>query len=392
MNRSFQKIFLLELGWMFMVIIPVIVPFFEGHGMDMEQIFILQAIFGISVVILEVPSGYVADIVGRKNSLIIATVFHAIGFLMWPFAFKYWHFIVSEIILGVGVSFFSGTTISLLYDNLDQSKEKLSKVKMASNLLFYRSLGEGIGAIAGGALAFYSIRYNTWVQAIVPCFLIPLAFTIEEPKRKKFLKDRHRDNFKLIIKKIRSEKLLFHILLNYIFYSVCTLVAVWSYQKVWLEEGLPLWSFGALWAGTNLTVAFTAKMAPSLEIKFGSKNLFIALGLLAIIGYGGIAFSTGILAVLFCFSFQVLRGILQVILGDAINSRVGSEMRATVNSIGSLGVRLLFVPLGPLLGHLMDNFGRTTAFGSFSLIYLLVFFFVLIPFLKMESLFRPAGS
>ena len=71
MNRSFQKIFLLELGWMFMVIIPVIVPFFEGHGMDMEQIFILQAIFGISVVILEVPSGYVADIIGRKNSLII---------------------------------------------------------------------------------------------------------------------------------------------------------------------------------------------------------------------------------------------------------------------------------------------------------------------------------
>jgi hypothetical protein len=52
---------------MFLVIIPVIVPYFLSLGLDMKQVFQLQAIFGLTVALLEVPSGYLCDLGAEKR-------------------------------------------------------------------------------------------------------------------------------------------------------------------------------------------------------------------------------------------------------------------------------------------------------------------------------------
>ena len=45
----------------------------------MKDIFALQALYGFVVVVTEVPSGYVADVLGRKNTLVIGAVLAAVG-------------------------------------------------------------------------------------------------------------------------------------------------------------------------------------------------------------------------------------------------------------------------------------------------------------------------
>ena len=55
----------------FLVIMPVIVPFFESRGLSMQQIFLLQAVFAVVVLVMEIPSGYAADLLGRRVTLLV---------------------------------------------------------------------------------------------------------------------------------------------------------------------------------------------------------------------------------------------------------------------------------------------------------------------------------
>ncbi len=50
------------------MIMPVLVPFFLKQAMTMQQIFLLQVCFGLTVLVLEVPSGYLSDLWGRKKN------------------------------------------------------------------------------------------------------------------------------------------------------------------------------------------------------------------------------------------------------------------------------------------------------------------------------------
>ena len=50
---------------------PVIVVFFQNQGLSMTQVMVLQTAFAVAVVVLEIPSGFFADRVGRRPSLFI---------------------------------------------------------------------------------------------------------------------------------------------------------------------------------------------------------------------------------------------------------------------------------------------------------------------------------
>ena len=125
LQSNISKVLFINFSYMFLVLIPVIVPFFQQYGLSMEQIYILQSIFAISTVVLEVPSGYVADLLGRKNSLIAAGIFSGCGMLILNFSESFYGFILFELLTAISVSLFSGSDVALIYDTLAQSKLSL---------------------------------------------------------------------------------------------------------------------------------------------------------------------------------------------------------------------------------------------------------------------------
>lgn len=65
----------------------------------MQEIFIIQSIFSLGVVLFEIPTGYFADVVGRKKSLIIGMTLGAIGLTLYSFSREFWGFLIAELIL-----------------------------------------------------------------------------------------------------------------------------------------------------------------------------------------------------------------------------------------------------------------------------------------------------
>ena len=103
---------------------PIVVIFFQSHGLSMKEVFLLQSVYSIAIVILEIPSGYLADVIGRKNSITIGTVLGFIGFSIYIFTGDFWGFLVAEIIMGFGQSMISGADSAILYDTLLEAKEE----------------------------------------------------------------------------------------------------------------------------------------------------------------------------------------------------------------------------------------------------------------------------
>jgi MFS family permease len=58
------------------------------------------------IVALEIPSGWMADVWGRRKTLILGTILGSAGFMMYSFSYGFWAFILAEIILGAGHSLF----------------------------------------------------------------------------------------------------------------------------------------------------------------------------------------------------------------------------------------------------------------------------------------------
>jgi MFS family permease len=74
LQSNIPKIYSFSFFYMFLVIVPLLVPFFHKLGLTMEQVFISQAAFGLSMALFEVPSAYLGDLWGRKQVMILGVL------------------------------------------------------------------------------------------------------------------------------------------------------------------------------------------------------------------------------------------------------------------------------------------------------------------------------
>ena len=83
LRHNIFKMYLLKAVLWFMVAMPIIVLFFQEHGLTLTEVMILQSIYSFSVALFEIPSGFIADVFGRKRTIVLSTIFTFIGFLVF---------------------------------------------------------------------------------------------------------------------------------------------------------------------------------------------------------------------------------------------------------------------------------------------------------------------
>ena len=130
LKNNIIKLYLLKAVKWFMIVMPIIVLFFESKGLSLTQIMILQGTYSLFVALFEIPSGFFADIYGRKNSLVIGSIFLFLGYVIFSFFSGFNEFLFAEILLGIGGSLISGADSAILYDTLLEIKEDKEYTKI----------------------------------------------------------------------------------------------------------------------------------------------------------------------------------------------------------------------------------------------------------------------
>lgn len=369
----------------FMVIVPVIVPFFMSKGLSLAEIFYLQAIFASTIVLLEAPSGYFADIFGRRTALLIGSVVHGFGYLLLNFSDDFASLIIFEITVGIAASLLSGADIALLYDTQKAiAEEELSEhSKGIAHLGFIKSSADGLGALIGGALVLYSFELMVLIQSVVAWMCLLLALLIIEPPYKNPNVASNRIQIAGILRYLfTTDPVLRNVVIAIPLYNLATFHVAWLVQPYWEAQGLSLAVFGVLWCTQSLVVALANKFGFELERKHGAVFTLTCIGALPVIGHFGMAWLQGWAGIAIGLMLFACRGLNQVILVNALNRRVPSEFRATANSFTSFLFRLSFIATGPLLGYIAEAKGLEVALNLLGLSSVALFMLVMLPLIQ----------
>lgn len=362
-TRNIASLYLIKISHWFLLFMPIVVLFFEKNGLNLQQVFLVQAVHSVSVVLLEIPSGYFADVWGRRNTLIVGTIIAFFGYLVMAVSFQFCGFALAMLLIGTGGSFVSGSDSALLYDTLLWQKAEKSYLRHEGRLISAGNFAEALAAIIGGFLATYSLRYPYYGQVILAFAAIPAAVLCTEPPvHKDKRKASFSDIFKILHYALFKNKILKQALLFSSVSGAATLTMAWLVQPYFKAVEVPLKFYGILWTVLNLSVGLVSMWAYKVDSRFGNvKTLFLILLGLSL-GFLLAGATMSLWGIGFIFLFYLVRGIATPVLKDRINRLTSSEIRATVLSVRSFIIRMIFAGFGPFIGWWSDHFSLKTAF------------------------------
>ena len=383
LRHNILKMYLLKGVLWFMVAMPIIILFFQEHGLSLTQIMTLQAIYSFSVALFEIPSGYIADLFGRKQTIALSTVFSFAGYLVFSFYGGFYAFAIAQILVGIGGSLMSGSDSALLYDTLLETGDKKAYTKIEGKNYAIGNFSEATAGILGGFLAVSSIYLPIYVQTGILFLSIPIALSLVEPKMHKEDKmDRSLSAIFGVVKFAMIENIKLRWLIIYSSaMGVATLSMAWFAQPFFKEIDIPLAYFGILWAGLNFSAGLTSFNSHKFN-KSDKRSMLFYLALAMAVSFLFLGINNSIFGLIFILIIYLLRGVVTPILRNEINENTTSNKRATVLSVRSFIIRISFAICAPILGYLADNHSLSY---SFYVLAIIVGLFSILSALKLSK-------
>ena len=345
----------------FTLVMPIIVLFYKECGLDLADIFILKSVYSIAMVSLEIPTGYLADVWGRRNCLIAGCIFCFLGFTNYSISDTFTAFFLSEILLGFGQSLVSGADSALLYDTMLYYKKEDDYLKYEGRVTMVGNFSEAFAGIFSGLLAVYSLRFPFYVQSGIAFIGIPAAIALTEYAAKTRIKNSFANIVKIIQYSLFTNKeLCYNIMFSGVI-GAATLTMAWFVQPLLIELETPTSWFGIIWTILNLTVGISALYSDKLDQRLGSLRMYAFILFFIVGGYIAVAFNISYVGLICLFFFYIVRGFATPILKGYINQMTFSEMRATVLSIRNFIIRLMFAAIAPFIGWLNDVYSLRIA-------------------------------
>jgi MFS family permease len=232
------------------------VPFYLYRlKFDYSRMFILEAIFSVAMMLLEVPTGVVADRWGRKVSLLLGSLFLALAFFAFGIFRAFWVLAVAEVVCAVGMTFVSGADKAFLYEFLAaESREgeasrifgKYEAAGTAGRFLAFPlgSLFAGSGILPYEQALGLVFVFTAVAMALSGVALLGVKESYTAPAGGGFLKHGV-EGFLIIFR----EKSLRNFGLDYaaisaLIFSCSGFISRCSQERVCLSQGTALWGVG----------------------------------------------------------------------------------------------------------------------------------------------------
>ena len=330
---------------------PVIVLFWQDNGLDAFQIYLLQGLFAVSVVLLEVPTGMVADSLGKRASLVAAGAMLSGCFAFYSFGDSFWWFLVAEVVGATGAALASGADSALLYDTLARLDREDEFRCLEGNARALQMISIAVFTVLGGFVGEISFRATLWMSAVGPALAAVIALGMREAAAPRSETDGSYGQ--LIAQSVRF--VARHRLVRWyvLFFGVLLGSAtwlLWIYQPYMQHTGLPIYAFGLAFALFNLFAALASRKAQAVDDRLGLVGTLAALGALQVAPPVLMALVVTPASFLFILGHQAVRGISTPVIRDRILKYTFADKRATVLSLGSLTGRLFFAVTAPLIG------------------------------------------
>ncbi|MDK2885746.1 MAG: hypothetical protein PWP54_304 [Thermosipho sp. (in: thermotogales)] len=341
-------------------------------GMSLTQIGLLEGIFHLTSFLMEIPTGSIADVFGRKLSRILGRFFWIISSITMLFGTNFFHFSIAMSLMALSYNLESGAGQALLYDSLKATNSEDEYMKIAGKIELLTQIGMISGYLLGGYIAKIKYEYVFIYSSLLGLIALLQSLTFKEPK---IFEEKEKTTFKdvfinafisfVFLKKKKD-------VLYLIFFSEGILVVgtifFFYLQNYFLSLGINQFQIGIIMAFSGIFSAIMSYFTHRVEKKLGLKRLLIfipfsysllSLGLLSNIPY------------VFNMLLSGLIGVLYIVYIDYVNKKIPSEKRATILSMCSMVYSLYMIVFFPLFGKIADEFSFKVSFIFISVILMI---------------------
>ncbi|MEK6221387.1 MAG: MFS transporter [Chloroflexota bacterium] len=157
---------------------PLSVLLEKARGLGLFQIGALMSIYSFTIIILEVPTGGLADAIGRKRVAILSYTFSVLSSFIFLLAFSYPVFIFGAVISGVARALSSGSMDAWFVDSLQAVDPDIELQPALAKAETFNLLSLGVGALLGSLLPGWFAHLPPDGTAVLTPLSIPIALSV----------------------------------------------------------------------------------------------------------------------------------------------------------------------------------------------------------------------
>lgn len=308
---------------------------------------LLYAVYDVTMTILEVPSGYFSDKIGRRITLVLSAALAAFGAGLQFFGGDFLIFALGNMLLGASGAFLSGTNSALLYESLAAEGREEEVEDQELRAFRFTFAGLAISALIGGLMALVDFRvaYAVTTLSFVIALFIALRFVNPPSQRQE---GNQVGDLQALMIEIRKPALLWLFGFAILTYGYSHLPFIFG-QPFILDvlNPLGLAAEAPLVAGGVVTTMMVLSLLASLAVgpvrrNLGVGTILVAAFALQVAISAAMAVSGSVLVIAILLLRMVPNAFISALTMARVQILVGDQMRATYVSIQSLVSRLVF--------------------------------------------------
>lgn len=351
----------------------LLIFFKDWGGLSQTEVQLLQSWFIFWTFVLEIPTGIFADVRGKKFSVILGSVFLAIGFLAYTLKPALVLFLFAEFLLALGIALQSGAQEGWIYDRVKSLKFEKDYRKVTILISNLKMFGMIVASVMFPIVAHLSVENIVRVSVIpiVLSMLLLLVF-VKKDKKNSFeavsYKKVAKEGFEIVKHNTRLRSLAIYITIL----GASSYFVIWLYQEALLNLNIGKEQFGFYRIILLLSqIVFIWMMGKWIEKK-GRKKAMLIIGLAVSIGFLVAGFVPNIWGVVILLVLSGGIGLqVRQVFSKEVNEEIDDIQRSTVLSFIGMVRRSMLIFLNPFVGILVDTRGVFLTFillGVFSLI------------------------
>jgi len=359
---------------------PFLILFFREMGLSFLQIGTLISVREVATNFLELPTGIIADLYGRRLSMVLSMVSYLSSFMIFYFFPSFYVYMIAMIAFAFGEAFRTGTHKAMILEYLRINDMTDMKVHYYGATRAASQLGSAINALIAAFLVFYSGSYKIVFLASVLPYAANLVNLMLYPKELdgELRSGEKRETIKAFLGIFRNGDALKGVL-NSSLYDAFFKVVKEYLQPILkaLALGLPIMItfgeeqrtsviVGIVYFVIYIATSYASKNAGRLSGKFGNEaralNYTYIFGAVLIIFSGLLQiFALQVLAVVIFFFLFILENFRRPINISYISDNIDHKTMASGLSVESQLKTLLMAIFAPLIGFMADKLGVGSA-------------------------------
>ena len=363
-NRTlyiWSKIFFLS-----MIIDPIFILYACESGLNATQLFTLSSVQTLTIVLLEIPTGVIADLYGCKTSIILGSLAFILANIIYVTQPGFWGFLIAEILSGLYKVLFSGSDETYLYLELRRCNKENEYAKISGRIDSINFALTGALSILTGYMYLLDRRLPFLVCLIFTTISLFCSFNLENLKEnahgQKSVGQTYSAYLQVIkngTKSILTQKKLAWFIMYSSALSFLLVAILSTYQLYFLKLYIPPEYFGWIYFFLYIASSLSSQKAYAFKSKNMQKTFMLLLLLLTVTPI--LMLSNIKLLIMIIIIPRIIIGVYPALIKEYINKEI-KESRATIFSIRSLFMRIIQIVLLPLTGCIIDQYNLNISY------------------------------